>query len=220
MRLHPLCVLDKNPDEAGALSPGPVSACYFGALGCSLSVCQGSTCKSILSSTWPESSCALSLRDLAVQLLRRLECCLPDRAPLANLSSIECVHPQAFYVISSSPYKMSHCLLAAFKILFVFWLINIDGLGVGSLNGSCLGFVERHTLLLNVFRQLWDISVLSFLTTCLLSHSSTLGIPPRALDGNSQVPETICFSVLFLTLGLPKQIYFVGFTAHQVVIFF
>lgn len=128
--------------------------------------------------------------------------------------------PPAFHVISSSPYEMSHCLLAAFKTLFVFWLINIDGLGVGFLNKSCLGFVERHTLLLNVFRQLWDISVLSFLTTSVLSHSSALGIPPRALDGNSQVSETIRFSVLFLSLGLPKQIYFVGFTAHQVFIYF
>lgn len=211
--IHCVCWI-KNPDEAGGLSPRSI-VWYFGALGCSLSVCQGSTCKSILSSTWPASSSTLSLRDLAVQLRCRLECRLSDRALLANLSFIECVHPQPSMSFQVLLMRWVTCLLAAFKILFVFWLINIDGLGVGSLNGSCLGFVERHTLLLNGFCQLWDISVLSFLTTCILSQSSALGIPPHALDGNSQVSETIRFSVLFLSLGLPKQIYFVGFTAHH-----
>lgn len=122
-----LYVLDKNPDEAGALSPGPVSACYFGALGCSLSVCQGRTCKSILSSTWPASSCALSLRDLAVQLLRRLECRLPDRAPLANLSFIECVHPQPsmLFQVRLMRWVTVSLLLLKFSLFFD-WLTLTD----------------------------------------------------------------------------------------------
>lgn len=110
--IHRVCWI-KSPDEAGGLSPRS-SVWYFGALGCSLSVCQGSTCKSILSSTWPASNSTLSLRDLAVQFQCRLECHLSDRAPLANLSFIECVHPQpsmSFQVLLMRWVTMSSLLL-------------------------------------------------------------------------------------------------------------
>lgn len=178
----------------GWMSPGS-SVCYFVFSDGSPTVCQRSMCRSIPNSASHASKNTQTLRNLAAQLPAQAGMSPLWQRSLSKSAFCWVCPPPALNVFSHSLYGMTHCLFAAFKILFVFWQVSIDGLGVESLNVACLGPVEPHTSLLNVFHQLWDIFCSYFLDTCSLSHSSPLGISLCVLGRNSLVSETTCFSV-------------------------
>lgn len=138
----------------------------------------------------------------------------PTGAPLTKLSFIECVHPPNLRCLSTFSLWVT-----AFKILFPLtdehWPIG-RGIFICSLLGIC--WVSH--LLFNVFPStlrhflLWfPWHVLSTAPRSWESHVVYLVVTHGLLRVTSH------FSVLFLSLGLPSQMDFVGFTAHQSFIF-